>query len=503
MIWLIFAAALALRLFLALSYEGLWGVDGGAYFLGVAAVLGNEPTGAGFPRPPLAPGWLLFPFVHYLGIDTGYKVWSSLASILPAIPVLLFTHRVRRLRGISTTSQWVTVFAVGFLFVDWLHAEMFVTGALPMIAFALLGTAWWCMGSLCERWSRNDRHNIKLSILLAVCIGLIPFVNQTTAGLTVITLPVYAVALLWYSRGAGSPIRVLARLTPPMFVGGVFALMALPWYLEVLPGNGILKYPGPVVYFTGAYDIAWLQLILGWSMGLLMIRRGEEPWLRALGVLCCLFGTFTVFLSYDETIINVFYRSRYLLAIPFYVGITWAVFRWVPEWFLLPKARRTVAAIPIILSLMAFSFTTWGYIDHASRQADLSAMITPDTAETLQLIHRLDPDAAIINNSFTLALWISALNQVKSPHTWTAGPPARFVETDKHVRCVLGWVPNCEVERAREDLGAGFVLIEERFPFYNERAPAVWGSLNRAEPWAGLATLPWMEEIYHQGTTRV
>jgi hypothetical protein len=58
------------------------------------AVLGDEPTGAGFPRPPLAPGWLLVPFVHYLGMDIGYKVWSSVASVLPAIPTYLLARRI-------------------------------------------------------------------------------------------------------------------------------------------------------------------------------------------------------------------------------------------------------------------------------------------------------------------------------------------------------------------------------------------------------------------------
>ncbi len=159
--------------------------------------------------------------------------------------------------------------------------------------------------------------------------------------------------------------------------------------------------------------------------------------------------------------------------------------------------------IPIVLALMAFAVMTWGYVDQAQRQAGLSAMITPDTEEALQLIQGLDQDAAIINNSFTLALWISALNGVKSPHTWTASPPPTFVKTDKNVRCVLGWVPNCNVGAAVEELEAGFILIEERFPFYNERAPAVWGSLNRREPWAELPNLPWLEPIYSAGTTSV
>ena len=54
--WII-AGALLLRLVLAVTHDGYLGVDGGAYLLSRNAVLGDEPTGAGFPRPPLAPGF--------------------------------------------------------------------------------------------------------------------------------------------------------------------------------------------------------------------------------------------------------------------------------------------------------------------------------------------------------------------------------------------------------------------------------------------------------------
>ena len=36
---------------------------------------------------------------------------------------------------------------------DLLHAEMIVTGALPLIAFGLLGMVWWSMGELVDRWN--------------------------------------------------------------------------------------------------------------------------------------------------------------------------------------------------------------------------------------------------------------------------------------------------------------------------------------------------------------
>jgi len=363
---------------------------------------------------------------------------------------------------------------------------MMVTGALPMIAFGLLGTAWWAMGSLAERWRRRD------AVILAISIGLIPFVNQTTAGLACVTLPVYAAALWWFS---GKQRELIARLIPPMILGGIIALTALPWYLQVLPGNGMLDYPGPIIYFTRMYDIAWLQLALGWGLGLLMVRGGKEPWLRALGVLCCLLGTLTIFLSFDETIINVFYRSRYLLAVPFYIGVTWALFKYILPYF------KPAVALPLIL--LAFAVMGAGYISQVYRQADLSAMITPETATVLEELREEEDQGAIITNSFTLALWVAALNRVPAPHTWTATPPPTFAETDRQVRCVLGWRPGCDTAGAIRELGARYVLIEERFPFYNQRAPGVYGSLNVEEPWEGLPALPWLTEVYHQGTTMV
>jgi len=90
---------------------------------------------------------------------------------------------------------------------------------------------------------------------------------------------------------------------------------------------------------------------------------------------------------------------------------------------------------------------------------------------------------------------------VESPHTWTATPPPTFVATDLRVRCVLGWRPGCDTAAAIKELGARYVLIEERFPYYNQRAPGVYGSLDVKEPWAGLPALPWLSETYHEGTT--
>ena len=481
-------------------------MDGGAYLVGVNAVLGDEPTGAGFPRPPLAPGWLLVPFVNYLGMDVGYKVWSSVASVLPAIPIYLLARRIgssSHRRG-ATPSLWPAVFASGFLLLDLLHAEMIVTGALPLIAFALLGMVWWAMGELSEEWS------LTAAGVLVVCLGLIPWVNQTTAGLALVTIPVYGAALVgfkakatWDTQQITGFIRyndyvlsVIPRLAVPLAAGGIIALGALPWYLQVLPGTGLLNYPGPFMYLSPWNDSSWVQVALALPLGAYIIWRARPPWLRALGVLILLLAVLLPWLSTDETVINIFYRSRYLLAMPWFVAISWCVFsRWLPS---MPPWGKTLS---MALTVAAIAIMGTGYWWQFNNQSKYSDMVTHETAEALEIANASGDGKAIINNSFTLALWVSAINKVESPHTWTWEPPSHWTQTDKDVRCVLGWRPECDVSESVQALNAGWILIENRFPYYNLRAPGVYGAVNVPEPWASLPTTPWLDLVYSKGTT--
>ncbi len=494
---------------MTLSHDGLLGVDGGAYLVGVNAVLGDEPTGAGFPRPPLAPGWLLVPFVNYLGMDVGYKVWSSIGSVLPAIPVYLLARRIgssQTHRGFppSPRPPSPAIFAAGFLLLDLLHAEMIVTGALPLIAFALLAMVWWAMGELSEQWSLTS------AVILVICLGLIPWVNQTTAGLALVTIPVYGIALVgfkakktWDSQQITGFIRyedhllsVIPRIGFPLAAGGLIALCALPWYLQVLPGTGLLNYPGPFMYLSPWNDSSWVQIAVAAPLGIYTIWRAQEPWLRAIGVLILLLAALLPWLSTDETVINIFYRSRYLLAIPFFTAISWCVFvRWLPN---MPPWGKTLA---FGLTLSAIAVMSAGYWFQFNNQAKYSDMVTHETEEALEIARASGDGKAIINNSFTLALWVSAINKVESPHTWTWKPPRHWTQTDKNVRCVLGWRPECDVANSVHFLNAGWILIENRFPYYNLRAPGVYGALNVLEPWASLRTTPWIELVYSKGTT--
>jgi hypothetical protein len=481
MLLFVIIAAFLLRLALTLTHPGYLGVDGGAYLLGMAATLGDDPTGAGFPRPPLAPGLTLWPFVELFGADLGYKLWSSAASMSPVLPVYLLTNRLK-----IGHRYLILCATIAFLCVDLLHGEMVVTGALPLLAFGFLGTAWWAMGRLAEH------RTLRLTLILAGSLAVIPFINQTTAGLAVVTVPVYLMALRWAHRDNEPFWGNLPGLT----LGGLLALTALPWYLEVLPVSGMLRYPGPFVFVTHVFDSAWWQFLLAWPVGLYTARKANEEWLKAMGILVCLLGTLLVFLSTDETVINVFYRSRYLLAVPFYVCTAWIVgARWLP-------ALRWPAYAPV-LTLAALAVMGFGYIWQFNNQARYSAMATPATVIALDQIRGDGDDQAIISNSFTLSLWIAALNKVPSPHTWTWHPPRRFVETDKAVRCLLGWVAGCDPRKAQGQLNAGWILIDQRFPFYNARAPGIYLAPEGEDLWENTGKTPWLTEFYREGTTLV
>ena len=145
----------------------------------------------------------------------------------------------------------------------------------------------------------------------------------------------------------------------------------------------------------------------------------------------------------------------------------------------------------------------FGYIWQFNNQARYSAMATPATVAALDQIRGYGDGAAIISNSYTLSHWVSALNKVPSPHTWTWHPPQRFVESDQAVRCLMGWVDGCDPYAAKEALDAGWILIDRRFPNYNARAPGIFLAPNGPALWDVTGRTPWLTEFYREGTTQV
>ena len=77
------------------------------------------------------------------------------------------------------------------------------------------------------------------------------------------------------------------------------------------------------------------------------------------------------------------------------------------------------------------------------------------------------------------------------------------MESDTHVRCLFGWVPDCDPRHSQTVLNARYILIDERFPYYNARATGIYGAPDDPRIWEKTADTPWLKEIFHDGDTLV
>ena len=312
--------ALVLRLALVLTHDGYLGVDGGAYLLSRNDVLGVDSsgvTGSGLPRPPLAPGWLMVPFTSALGDDVGFKVFSALGSLAPIFAVYLLSQ--------SFLSRRQALLPAGLIALDIWQAEMLVTGVMPLLGFSLIVTCIWSVAALARRWQWRS------ATVLAGALPLVAYVNQTSAGMTVVVLGFYTVSLFFITDWGRRDWTILRRLAVPAAVGGLLALTALPWYLPHLPGSERVHYPGPWIYPSSWTDSAWIQFIIAVPIGVFIYRKALVFEVRALGALVIFVAALAPWLSYDETIINLFFRSRYLLMMLAVPAASYIVFHyWQP-----------------------------------------------------------------------------------------------------------------------------------------------------------------------------
>ena len=515
---------LTIRLFLVLTHGNYLGVDAGAYLLGVNQVLGDEPTGVGFQRPLLGPGWTLAPFVLTLGADLGIKIWSALASILPVLSAYL-------LAGLFLKGR-PRLFAAAFVGFDVLLAEMLVTGALPLIGFAMIGFAIWGI------WKLSDPFEFSWRLIggVALVLGLLAHVNFTTAGIAAVLLPVYFLALGYFSsersEGSGSelegfdgqPARLSLKMraalaflnylsrSPAWFriavspvslfpitiaglAGLVLALTALPTYFDVVPGGDKVAYQngGSLIYLAHwPSDGIYFELFLAIPVALYLIARGSPFQLRAYGVVMVATGALAIFMSTDEAIINIFYRCRYLLPFLFWPAVTWTAVDLARRIPVGSMVRYSAVAAALFVAVMAYGFI-WTF----HNQAKYSDMITEESAEALELV--AGQTGGIITNAFSMSHWVAGLYKVDSPHIWTLTPPPAYTARDEAVRCLLNWVAGCDPRAAAGQLGATHIIVDERFPFYNSRAPGNY----KAPPdqWEWTAAAPWLRERFHEGTT--
>jgi hypothetical protein len=149
-----------------------------------------------------------------------------------------------------------------------------------------------------------------------------------------------------------------------------------------------------------------------------------------------------------------------------------------------------------MLALWAFMYQ-WQFYN----QAGYSDMVTTDTAIALEYLEANHPGEGVVSNAFSMSLWFAGLIQAPSPYPYTHEPPRVFTNSDAHVRCVLGWIEGCDVAASTSVLDVSHILIDERFPFYNEHAPANYGA--PPNQWTVTAESPWLTLVFEQGTTKL
>jgi len=505
---IIVALAFAVRIAFLVNHEGLWGVDGGAYLLSRNTVLGDEPTGTDFPRPPFAPGWLLVPFTAWLGDGAGIRAFALAASI-PMVPAFWLVAR-------RYLTAWQTVAATGLVLADWMLAEMFVAGDLPMIGFSFLFLAFWAMQKI------QDGPPARIPVaVLALTIPAMAFTNQTTAAIAGLVLTVTFVGMVIQRRvplsQGWAQVIVLAA-----GAGFALAMLALPWYLEVAPGSDYTRYGGPLITHYPPQNAAWFQLGLGLAAAACTLRWGA-PALKFWAAPLLLLATLAPIVSYDEAVMNITYRSRYLIEIPLILtGV------WLAANRLLPAIRRSEFGRLAYVYAGAFAvMVSFGYVYQIHAETKLGRMVSAETVDALGWITaRNDPEVAILTNSYSLSLFVAGMT--KTPTAWTQvyDPPRAYQKQHADALCLFGWVPGCDAALARTDLNVRFLLAERDWPAYGAEIPEHFRDLGPAfgavkalspwpnsnvgkiwqaprQPWAITNKTPWLRIVWEGGPATV
>ncbi len=471
---------IAVRLVMSLTHAGGLGVDGGAYLLHARGLLGMEvASDLYFDRPILAPGWLFIPFMQLLGWDTGYKVWESIFSTIPMIPAAaLLSYRLlpRRLAPI----------AVVFVALNPWHWEMVVTGAVPLIGIGFILLCLWGLIAVSEG---TARWYDKLAVVGTIAI--IPYMNQTSTGLAGVALPMFLVGMALFSR-SWLPVK---RAVPFMAAGALLAVPAIGlYYQDVFFGSSMMAFPGPKVFIPTGYTAAWLTFGYGSFVVWHIVRRATNPALLAVSLVLLTHSCLPLFWSYDESIINIFFRSQHIASPLLMILGTWYV---AGELQTVRNRRNVAIGVGVAVAAMVVA-SIWTFY----KQTTYSDMMTPNMLEAMELVPTNNREAIIATNGST-AFWVSALKD-GTPTYWTfsAEPHPAGQVWYPTVECVLGWSADCNPVAAAASRRIRWVLVDTRFPVDEKLEPPLWGA-PPGDPWAPLYTAPWLQPRYSKGTVRL
>lgn len=484
-LWVSALALIVFRLGLSLLSPDHLGVDGGAYLVGRNDVLEDGATNSAFGRLPFGPGWLLVPFTWAFGDLVGYKVWSAVFSVVPLAPAVYL------LAARSIPRSWAVgaaLLATG----GWLTAEMHVTGSLPLIGFGLTVFAMWAVAGIAEESQHtryaiaaNRLYGLRYEIVLVLSLPMLALTNHTTAGIAAIILPIWTLAL--YARHR---FRVW-EMTWPVMMGVALAMFAWPWYPQVGAGSEIYRYPGPLLFLRPTVmDMGYYVAAGAFLTAFLAWRRG---W-RSYAVVIAFLGLWAPFYSFDETIVNLTYRGRFLAALLMSVV-------WVAELrdLLARRAPGLQAAALTLLAVGTLAGSTFVY----NVQREYSTFVTPEVENVLAAVTADAETGSILTSNFGEGTWYQGLTRLPVHYTFAHEPPRAFTQSEADVRCVFNWVDGCNVAAAVERLDASYVVV-------NRHWPADWGQIygapgdgqDRAALWNPLDAAPWLTPLAEAGEVK-
>lgn len=516
----VFLVNLALRLYFIFSLNGLWGVDGGAYYLNLFRLLGENTTNNDFLRPPFAPGWTLYPFYELFGVDKGLKLWSLVTSYTMFITFIPLAYMVLK------RAAWPTVIVTAFLLFDWSFAEMFTAGTLPVLGFTFMFLA-----MICLIWLREE-FSVLIILLLALCIPAIAFTNQTSFGIFLIWLTPF---LFFTWRSVSFESWYIQRLLPAFLIGGAVALLALPYYTTVHPGGDYTKYSGVYLGVFGWSNVAmWSKAIFGMAFGISALRSSEW-YMRPIGSLLILFALFCPLYSYDESIENILYRSSYLIMPLLYITMAFFAVRiWdrnkAHPW--IEFTRPALRVLYVLYSAVALLLLTigWYYVTDTERYS--GQMVRAGTVKAIEYLNTQSFKGTIATNSYSTSLYVGALTNHYSPWATAIVGPKAYHQNSLDIICLFDWQRNelnhrsCSIEDAINRLNVDYVLIDRVRPLDNaefakqtagegsifatvkQRTPFK-GSTGKlwmapeSEPWKSVENAPWLEKVFSIDTTEV
>ena len=447
-----------------LFHDPWFGVDGGAYLINVNTVLGRVDTDiASWPRPALAPGWLLVPFVHDFNPDVGMKVWTALVSL---IPVWATWHVAR-----GFLSRNHALLAACFTSCDIYILQQFVGGPLPAIAYGLLAVAIRASMDL----ARSPEWRPGLILTWGPALAPIGLINQTSVAYVPLVAVPALLGAVWY-RGRlhwHVPFAIAC-------VGFLIGLSVLS-YLSLLPGSDQVSYSGWDLKFRpdlwaivlGGFGLAW---------GVWHIWQGTVlyPYAVALVILSAL----RFWIAGDEALGNIFFRAWSLQAMMVMPAIVQTVSDWIP-W---TQMRRAVAAIALVGMVGIAGLFLYVEVSEVDR-------VGP--GETTAFKAWVDaPDAGIIlTHNFSLSRWAEGIHNRPALNLWQREPPPAYRTDDELARCIIGWIACADPQSTAASRGVTHVLID-----------LAWDGNLYGWPedgWARTLSARWLREEHAHGHIRL